>query len=123
MIYIDRVSTTPIYQQIYQQIQRNILEDKLNAGQILTGCRLLSREIGVGRNTIDNAYAQLAAEGYIEAKKGVGFVVLGLPKLKATRKVLTDHVRELEKNPRKKPKIRYDLSYGNFPSEHFPVAL
>lgn len=120
MIYIDKTSKTPYYIQIYEQIIRDITDGKLKAGQLLPGSRALSRQVGVGRNTVNNAFAQLAAEGYIVSKKGAGFEVQDVPIL---------GFKEPEKEPVKKanspsePSVKYDLFYGNLSSEMFPYAL
>ena len=46
----------------------------------LPSSRKLSIELGISRNTVNGAYEQLVAEGYVESKPGSGFYVsLELP--------------------------------------------
>jgi GntR family transcriptional regulator / MocR family aminotransferase len=70
----------PLYQQIYDHLRLAILEGQLKKGAKLPSTRALADELGVSRNTILNAYDQLAAEGYLERLEGKGtFVTQILP--------------------------------------------
>lgn len=123
MIYIEKDNKTPLYTQIYQQIKKDILSGATEKGTILPGSRFLAKELGIGRNTINNAYSQLAVEGYIESKKGIGFVVLD---------ALEDSASFETKYISKKPeeyldsltirKYDYDFNFGNFPDNLFPAT-
>jgi len=70
----------PLYQQIYDHLRIAIVEGQLRQGAKLPSTRALADELGVSRNTILNAYDQLAAEGYLEhiVRKGT-FVTQFLP--------------------------------------------
>jgi GntR family transcriptional regulator/MocR family aminotransferase len=122
MIFIDKKSKTPYYLQIYSKLQADILNKKLKSGDVLKGSRMLSKEIGVGRNTVDNAYSQLAAEGYIESKKGVGFIVQDINEvnLSITNTVSNQSFKHGSKNL-KDNSILYNLSYGDFTDDLFPA--
>ncbi len=77
----------PIYQQIYDHLRLAILEGQLKQGAKLPSTRALADELGVSRNTILNAYDQLAAEGYLERLEGKGtFVAQCLPEVLSTPK-------------------------------------
>ena len=79
MISINKASAGPLYLQIYNQLRQDISSGALAEGAVLTGSRMLASMLGVSRNTVDNAYGQLMAEGYISPRKGVGFEVLHVP--------------------------------------------
>ena len=79
MISINKASAGPLYLQIYNQLRQDISSGALAEGAVLTGSRMLASMLGVSRNTVDNAYGQLMAEGYIAPRKGVGFEVLHVP--------------------------------------------
>jgi GntR family transcriptional regulator/MocR family aminotransferase len=123
VIYIDKSSPLPLYRQIYRQIQSYIVEGRLLPGHKLTGSRTLSQQLGVGRNTVDSAYAQLAAEGYIEARQGAGFIVQALPTLKELGAERQIKRQTIAPDPTEAPAVRYDLSYGSFSHRFFPAAL
>jgi GntR family transcriptional regulator/MocR family aminotransferase len=79
-IMLDEKSALPLYRQIYEAIRHAILSGKLRPTASLPATRLLSQELGVSRMTVINAYDQLFAEGYLEAKTGAGtFVAAHLP--------------------------------------------
>jgi GntR family transcriptional regulator/MocR family aminotransferase len=79
-IMIDEKSAVPLYRQIYEAIRDAILSGNLRPTAPLPATRLLSKELGISRMTVINAYDQLFAEGYLEAKTGAGtFVAAQLP--------------------------------------------
>jgi GntR family transcriptional regulator/MocR family aminotransferase len=60
------------------------LREAVRAGRLATGTRLPSsrsfaKELGVGRNTVADAYAQLVAEGWFESRHGAGTWVADRP--------------------------------------------
>jgi GntR family transcriptional regulator/MocR family aminotransferase len=67
-IMLDEKSDLPLYRQIYEAIRHAILSGNLRPTTPLPATRLLSQELGVSRMTVINAYDQLFAEGYLEAK-------------------------------------------------------
>ena len=53
------------------------LRDALRSGRLAPGMRLpssrsLARDLGLARNTVAAAYAQLVAEGWLEGRQGAG---------------------------------------------------
>lgn len=75
MLYLDRQHPRPLYEQIYAYYKEAILQAQLTPANKLPPTRQLAAELGIGRNTVDKAYQQLAAEGYITARPGSGFIV------------------------------------------------
>jgi GntR family transcriptional regulator/MocR family aminotransferase len=61
--------------QVFEQLRAMILDGTLKCGAKLPATRALSETLGVSRNTVAFAYARLADEGYIEARKSVGTFV------------------------------------------------
>jgi GntR family transcriptional regulator/MocR family aminotransferase len=79
-IMLDEKSPLPLYRQIYEAIRHAILSGHLRSTTPLPATRRLSKELGISRMTVINAYDQLFAEGYLEAKTGAGtFVAAHLP--------------------------------------------
>ncbi|MCI7304269.1 PLP-dependent aminotransferase family protein [Ihubacter massiliensis] len=118
MLYIDRDSASPLYEQIYAAFVREILTGALAAGDRLPATRKLAEELSVGRNTVDKAYQQLAAEGYIESRIGSGFLVCKIPlQLDAGAPA---HSRSREEGPLYKMPARYDFAYGSVDNSVFP---
>ncbi len=68
-------SNIPLYEQIYQEIRKDILSGVLPGKSRLPSTRGLAATLNVSRNTVDTAYYQLQAEGFIEAAPKSGFYV------------------------------------------------
>lgn len=65
----------PLYEALYRCIRADILGGKLPAGTKLPSKRALAAHLELSRITVETAYAQLAAEGYISAREKVGYFV------------------------------------------------
>jgi len=65
----------PLHYQLYDGIRSAILNGQLAAHTRLPASRTLAQELGISRNTVMDAYAQLLSEGYIEGKIGSGTYV------------------------------------------------
>ena len=75
-IPLDRQSTMPLYKQIKTYLQQGILSGSLATDTRLPASRQLAHDLGVNRITVENAYAELEAEGLIFSKLGSGTYVL-----------------------------------------------
>ncbi|RBQ28247.1 MocR-like pyridoxine biosynthesis transcription factor PdxR [Aliarcobacter vitoriensis] len=73
-MYKFEQNQTPLYLQLYNQIKEDI-ETKLKAGAKLPSIRKLSNEYNLSKTTVQTAYNQLYAEGYIESKKNSGYFI------------------------------------------------
>ena len=77
---VSRSEDVPAYQQIHEQIRRLILERRLAGGRRLPSSRALAEQLGVSRTTATAAYDELAAEGYVQSRRGAGvYVAADLP--------------------------------------------
>jgi GntR family transcriptional regulator/MocR family aminotransferase len=79
-IDVDRAAPLPAFLQIARALTAEIQRGRLRPGDRLPGSRRLAMSIGVHRNTVLAALAELIAEGWIETAAGVGcFVTRTLP--------------------------------------------
>jgi GntR family transcriptional regulator/MocR family aminotransferase len=79
-ILLDPNSALPRYRQLYEGLRATILHGQLAPGARVPATRALAQELGVSRATVQQAYDQLMAEGYLEGKVGSGsYVVQTLP--------------------------------------------
>lgn len=74
-IIISNSSDTPIYLQIVQCIQRDIINGVLSEGDVMPSIRSLAKELSVSVITTKKAYEVLEAQGYIETRQGKGSFV------------------------------------------------
>lgn len=65
----------PLYARIQRAIRQLILDGTIGPGKPLPASRALAASLGVSRDTIEAAYAQLHAEGFIERRVGSGSFV------------------------------------------------
>ena len=64
---LERNQQTPLYKQIADQIKDQIGSRHLPSGARLPTIRQLAHELGVTRVTVQNAYDELQASGWIDA--------------------------------------------------------
>lgn len=65
----------PLYIQLYTFIKEEIQKGNLKAGDKLPSKRKLSTHLRISQNTIETAYEQLQAEGYVQSKPRKGIFV------------------------------------------------
>lgn len=73
---LDRQSSTPLVQQVTDQLQGWIEQQRLRPGSRLPSIRQLAREQGISQSCVIEAYDRLVAMGLLEARHGAGFLSL-----------------------------------------------
>src|SRR5690554_2321761 len=68
-------SALPLYARIQRGIRQLILDGALDVGKPLPASRALAKSLGVSRDTVESAYSQLHAEGFIKRRVGTGSFV------------------------------------------------
>ena len=76
MITLPEDCSMPLYQALYLQLRQEIQSGALAYGKKLPSKRKLSEQLGISVNTVDSAYCQLEAEGFIQSSPRRGFFVL-----------------------------------------------
>ncbi|MBF5041897.1 MULTISPECIES: PLP-dependent aminotransferase family protein [Myxococcaceae] len=64
-----------LHQQVYARIRAAILEGHLPPRSRVPSSRTLARDLGVSRNTVEEAFGRLDAEGFLERRVGSGSYV------------------------------------------------
>ncbi|MCR3758983.1 GntR family transcriptional regulator [Clostridium felsineum] len=75
MIYIDNKSSSPIYEQVIDQVKEQVIKGILRGGDKLPSVRQMASIITVNPNTISRAYSELERQNIIETIKGKGTYV------------------------------------------------
>lgn len=70
--------SAPLYDYLYRRIKEDILAGRLRPGEKLPSKRSLARHLEVAVITVESAYAQLTAEGYLEPREKRGYFVAHL---------------------------------------------
>lgn len=103
-----------LYLQVYHYYKDLIMSHRLQPGNKMPSLRKCSQELSLSRTTIENAYLQLAAEGYIISKAQSGYYV-------------TDIAEKIHKEKKislpKEAHCIYDLSSSGVDKESFRFDL
>ena len=109
---------SPLYEQIYRHIREEIRKGAIQGGEKLPSKRRLAAHLGVSLNTVDNAYAQLVDEGYLEPRAKSGYYVC---RIERARFAAAAGPAETEPAPR--PQFAYDFSPSGVDLKSFPYSL
>lgn len=72
---LDRSNGVSLYEQIYDSIKNDILTGKMKHADKLPSKRSMAEKLRVSLITVENAYAQLIAEGYVRTAERSGYYV------------------------------------------------
>ena len=72
MVTINYKDGRPFYEQVKEDLRRLIVSGTLRAGDKLPSVRELAGQLAINPNTIQRAYRELEAEGYIFSVPGKG---------------------------------------------------
>lgn len=75
---LDKNSNLPVYMQLYEYIKNDIITGTLSPDSKLPSIREASATLSLSKTTIENAYNQLVAEGYIDNLPKKGYFVCNL---------------------------------------------
>ena len=76
---LEKRGGASLYEYVYQQIRDDIVAGRIAAGEHLPSKRAFASHLGISVITIENAYSQLLAEGYICSKPRRGYYACELP--------------------------------------------
>jgi GntR family transcriptional regulator/MocR family aminotransferase len=76
-LVVDRTADAPLSSQVAGQIRDGVLTGALPVGARLPSTRALAADLGVSRAVTEQAFDQLAAEGWVESRHGSGTFVAG----------------------------------------------
>lgn len=114
---LQKNSATPLYEQLYEAIKEAIITAKIPIGSKLPSKRKLAQFLSISQTTVELAYGQLFAEGYISTKPRVGFFVEDLESMPLLETA----------SPAPLPAVahvnwRYSFHPGKVDSAHFPFT-
>ncbi len=94
---IDNSSSRPVYQQIMDQVRRQIALGRVVAGDKLPTVRELAAKLVINPNTISKAYKELERQGIIVTRPGAGAFIAEISTTlsKAVRKKMICELIEL----------------------------
>lgn len=105
----------PLRRRLEREIRESVQAGRLLPGTALPSTRALSAQLGVSRGMVVEAYAQLAAEGYLSARQGAATVVAARAGT-GLQQHAPRHVPPASRTP------RYDFRFGVPDLSAFPRA-
>lgn len=73
MFQLQKQSQVPLYKQLYREIKKAIIDGTIHVNTKLPSKRKLADYLQISQTTVELAYAQLVAEGFIESRPRKGF--------------------------------------------------
>ncbi|MFD1850629.1 PLP-dependent aminotransferase family protein [Oceanobacillus bengalensis] len=115
---LNRSSGISLYEQLYEHIKNEIVGGRIEYGAKLPSKRKLSQFLKISQNTVETAYDQLMAEGYIEGIPRKGYFVLTYEDLEyvQTKKIQKKENIEVE------DEMKFDFHPSYIDTANFPFA-
>ncbi len=117
MYIINPKSKIPLHKQLYNLLKEDIINNYA-VDEKLPSIRKIASQYNLSKNTVESAYAQLYAEGYIESRPKSGFYVSEL---------YFDTFKEQKRAPLNEEQGTHTYRYNFFPAqlhrEDFPLKL
>jgi len=112
---LKKAPGVPLYEALYRCIREDILSGVLTAGEKLPSKRALAQNLEVSKITVETAYNQLLAEGFIRSQEKVGYFV----------EAVEQHARRLpeQKSEQQPEKQEFLLDLTANGTEHFPFSV
>lgn len=121
MIDLQGGAKAPLYEKIYEYIKNEIVDGKISKGEKLPSTRLLAEQLSVSRSTIEMAYNQLLAEGYIVSEACRGHFACDIRELYQLEQKEMPMQRKAAAKAEEKSYI--DFSPYAIDTKHFPYNI
>lgn len=120
-IRLEKKSGKTLYEQLYEYIREEIRTGGLLPEERLPSARFLSDSLQVSRTTVDMAYGQLVAEGYLTARARSGYFVNAAEGICDTG-MTAEREMPLPAGQERENAFRYDFSPTAIDMTYFPYA-
>lgn len=107
--------------QLYGYIKDQIETKKIKFEEKLPSKRELAQHLQISMNTVENAYGQLLAEGYVYSRPRIGIFVAELERLIVDNEKVQKRKRNI-KQDLLISNIKFDFNQGHVDLEHFPFT-
>lgn len=123
MFPINRNGKIPMYEQIYNCVRQEIETGRMKPGSRLLSVRRFAETYGISKITVEQAYAQLAAEGYIQAHNRAPYEVLPIYGIQDnsnnnSETILQKNAREVEQAD-EEHQVKYNFATSAMDPEGF----
>ena len=115
---LNRSSEVPLYEQLYEYIKNEVMNGRLPYQTKLPSKRKLAEFLQISENTVDTAYNQLTAEGYLEVIPRKGYFVMAYDDLEFIPKVQMPNQKK-----ENKVQLRYHFHPSQIDTSNFPFEV
>lgn len=115
---LDSNSKTPIYEQLYSLIKNDINTGNIAPDEMLPSKRKLANHLKISIITVENAYGQLLAEGYIYSKPRKGYFATSIDS--SYLSIQNKKVPEISSYKQKS--YKYEFKTNSVDTQHFPFS-
>ncbi|GLC90562.1 MocR-like pyridoxine biosynthesis transcription factor PdxR [Lysinibacillus piscis] len=119
LFQLEKNSEKPLYEQLYNGLKEAIITKKITVGEKLPSKRKLADFLNISQTTIEIAYAQLLAEGYIMSRSRVGYFVEEIDELPYVQQ---DTAITISEQPKKKV-YTIDFNPSSIDIDSFPFQI
>lgn len=116
----ENISDMNLYEYIYKCIKEDVLSGKLEAHTKLPSKRMFAKNHGISVITVESAYGQLMAEGYIYSVQKSGYYVADIHNQIDSKKQKSDLIVSLRPDG---DEIKYDFVTSHTLAENFPFSV
>lgn len=117
MFQLDKHIKTALYEQLYEAIKSSIIERKIQTNDKLPSKRKLADFLNISQTTVELAYGQLLAEGYVLSKPRIGYFVEDIDTLAYVNQ--EQHKKSIAQ---KNVEIAIDFNPGQIDTQAFPFT-
>ncbi len=115
MYHINQNSKRSLHKQLFEALKQDII-DNYKIDERLPSIRKVMTMYNLSKNTVESAYSQLVAEGYIESIPKSGYVVIENNFTNFTNTYIEIHKEEKEE-------LLYDFFPARLQKESFPLKI
>jgi GntR family transcriptional regulator / MocR family aminotransferase len=119
---LQKENSIPLYEQLYVGIKNAISTQQLEVGSRIPSKRELAEFFNISQTTVELAYAQLVAEGYITAKPRVGYFVEEIDELPLHKLKKPTTLPQQMKSTIQQP-YAIDFSSAKIDEDAFPFSI
>jgi len=121
-ISLDTNSKTPLYMQLYEYIKTEIENGNIKNKEKLPSKRTLASHLKISIITVETAYAQLMAEGYIISKPGSGYYADIWDNAEAEQSASSENQISETSFANSQSEIIYDFRTNHIDTSEFPFS-
>jgi GntR family transcriptional regulator / MocR family aminotransferase len=118
-IALDNNNSVPLYIQLYNFIKNEIQNGNIESKSKLPSKRKLSKHLEISQNTIESAYEQLIAEGYIISIPKKGYYVSELQGVIN----INNNIKRKDNKSTFRKKYKYEFFSSRVDLESFPYTI